>query len=91
MVGIIHRTRSNSTYYRLVRFLFGLLFEFPLVADGPENGYGTETGLVPSWAGIPLVVGDPISGNLTAFAFRLRRQQQPVFGGHSVNNSSDID
>jgi hypothetical protein len=87
MVGIIHRTRSNSTYYFLVRFLF----EFPLVADGPVNAYGVETGVWPTLPGIPLVVGDPISGYLTAFAFRLRRRQQPVFGGHPVNNSLDID
>lgn len=87
MVGIIHRTRSNSTYYYLVRFLF----ELALVADGPVNAYGAETGVWPNPLGIALVAGDPITGNLTAFAFRLRRRQQPVFGGHPVNNSLDID
>lgn len=65
MVGIIDRTRSNSTYYCLVR----LLFELPLVADGPVNAYGAETGIWPNPLGIPLVVGDPVSGNLTSLAF----------------------
>ena len=68
MMGIIHRTRSNSTYYCLLRFLF----EFPLlllVADGPVNGYGTETGLWPNWPETALVGSGPISGNLIAFAF----------------------
>lgn len=87
MVGIIHRTRSNSIYYFLVRFLF----EFPLVADGPVNAYGAETGVWPILLGIPLVTGDPIFGSSAAFAFRIRRRQQPVFGGHPVNNSLDID
>ena len=65
MVGIIHRTRSNSTYYRLLRFLF----EFPLVADGPVNAYGAETGCWPNPLGIPLVDGDLISGSFAAFCF----------------------
>lgn len=66
MVGIIHRTCGNSTYYFLVSFLF----ELPLVAAGPANGYGVETGLF--WPGTPLVVIGPMSGNLTVFVFRLR-------------------
>jgi hypothetical protein len=70
-----------------VRFLF----EFPLVADGPVNAYGAETGFWPNPLGIALVAGDPISGNSTAFAFRRRRRQQPVFEGQLVNNSLDID
>jgi hypothetical protein len=67
MMGIIHRTRNNSIYYCLVRFLFEL--PLVLVADGPVNAYGAETGFWPNWPGIPLVGGDLVSGNLTAFAF----------------------
>ncbi len=86
-MGIIHRTRSNTTYYCLVRFLF----ELALVADGPVNAYGAETGVWPSPLGIALVAGDPISGNLTAFAFRIRRRQQSVFGRTPSQQQFDID
>lgn len=69
IVGIIHRTRSN-TYYCLLRFLFEFPL-LPLVAEGPINGYGAETGLWPNWPEIPLVGGDPISSNFILFAFAL--------------------
>lgn len=78
--------RSNLTYYSLRPLLFNL----PPVADGPVNGY--VAGIDPFWRnsfGPPFIVGGPKSGKATAFS--LRRRQQPVYGRHPVNNSSDIN